>query len=230
MPHKSGARPDRRALLRFGFAALVASTPAAAQEQWVEVSDDAGAPIPNLRTPAELDPFRLPGVLWFGPVAPEVTLFEFFDYNCPVCRQASVHVDDLVRTTPDIRLGLVHNPILSPQSREAAGVVMTVLRNAGPERAYSLHRKLFGLRGQANGARAAAQAAEIGVDVANIPAEHARHAADALAAHEKLAGGIGFSVTPSYVLNGIALFGHPGPRSLAKMIAAVKECDALVCG
>lgn len=195
----------------------------------MDVNDDTGAPIPNLRVPTELDPFRLPGVLWFGPQGPEVTLFEFSDYNCPVCKQAAPHLDALVRGTPALRLGLVHNPILSPKSREAARVAMMTLRLAGPERAYDLHRRLFGLRGPVDGPRAADQAREIGVDVAAAAPDVTQQVEDALAAHEKLAGGIGFSVTPSYVLNGIALVGHPGPKSLARMIAAVKECDALVC-
>ena len=232
---QQGARLDRRALLHSGgcaaalWAAAFPAGPAFAQ-QWVDVNDDSGAPIPNLRVPAELDPFQLPGVLWFGAQAPEVTLFDFSDYNCPVCRQAVPHLDALVRGTPGLRLGIVHNPILSAKSREAARAVLMTLRIGGPERAYALHRRLFALRGTVDGARAMAQAKEIGVDVETPAADIARQVDEALAAQEKIAGGIGFSVTPSYVLNGIALFGHPGPASLGRMIAAVKECDALACG
>ncbi|MBX9758200.1 MAG: DsbA family protein [Beijerinckiaceae bacterium] len=204
------------------------SVPALAQ-QWVDVNDDSGAPIPNLRVPSELDPFHLPGVLWFGAQAHEVTLFDFSDYNCPSCRQAVGQLDALVRATEGLRLGLVHNPILSPKSREAARVVLMTLRLSGPERTYALHRRLFDLRGTVDGVRALAQAKELGVDIEAASAEIARQVDDALAAQEKLASGLGFSVTPSYVLNGIGLFGHPGQRSLAAMIAAVKECDALTC-
>ena len=169
-PIAQGARLDRRALLHLGAgAASLALAPFAAApafaDQWVEVNDDAGAPIPNLRVPAELDPFGLPGVLWFGPQAPEVILFDFSDYNCPVCRQAIPHLDALVRETQGLRLGIVHNPILSPKSREAARVVLLTLRLAGPERAYDLHRRLFALRGTVDGARAMGLAKEIGVDI-----------------------------------------------------------------
>lgn len=225
----SGARLTRRALLLCGAgAATLAASPALAQ-QWVEVSDDVGAPIPNLRVPSELDPFRLAGVLWFGPTAPDVTLFEFADYNCAFCKLAATQLDAFVRETPALRLGFIHNPILSPQSREAARVVMLTLRMAGPERTYALHKRLFEMRGTVNGARAQAAATEIGVDIARANAEMTKQAEDALAAQEKLANGIGFSVTPSYVLNGIGLFGHPGPKALAAMVQAVKECDAIKC-
>lgn len=233
-PFLQGARLDRRALLLLGAGAAALSAgaflPGAARaQQWVDVNDDAGAPIPNLRVASELDPFHLPGVLWFGAQAPEVTLFDFSDYNCPVCRQAVGHLDTLVRATEGLRLGLVHNPILSPKSREAARVVLLTLRLAGPERAYALHRRLFELRGTVDGARALAQARELGVSIEAPSAEIAKQVDDALAAQEKLASSLGFSVTPSYVLNGIGLFGHPGPNSLAKMITAVKACDALTC-
>jgi protein-disulfide isomerase len=225
----SGARPTRRALLLLCAGAATLGASHVAAEQWLDLNDDLGKPIPNLRTPSELDPFRLPGVLWFGPTAPDVTLFEFADYNCPVCKQAATHLDALVRETSGLRLGFIHNPILSAQSREAARFVMLVLRVAGPQKAYALHRELFATRGVVNGARALAAIKAMGVDVTRASAEMTKQADDALAAHEKLANALGFSVTPSYVLNGIGLIGHPGPKALAKMVQSVKECDALIC-
>ena len=198
-------------------------------EQWVEVNDDSGAPIPNLRIPTELDPFSLPGVLWIGPTAPDVTLFEFADYNCPVCKQSSIHLDALVRSVQGLRLGLVQNPILSAPSREAARIAMLTLRLAGPAQAYALHQRLFAMRGVVDGARATNAARELGVDTTKADAEMIKQADDALAAQETLANAIGFAVTPSYVLNCIGMFGHPGPKSLARMIEAVKTCDSLVC-
>ena len=198
-------------------------------EQWVEVNDDSGAPIPNLRIPTELDPFSLPGVLWIGPTAPDVTLFEFADYNCPVCKKSSIHLDALVRSVQGLRLGLVQNPILSAPSREAARIAMLTLRLAGPAQAYALHQRLFAMRGVVDGARATNAARELGVDTTKADAEMIKQADDALAAQETLANAIGFAVTPSYVLNGIGMFGHPGPKSLARMIEAVKTCDSLVC-
>ncbi|MDP2357227.1 MAG: thioredoxin domain-containing protein [Beijerinckiaceae bacterium] len=224
----NGARLSRRALLLSG--ASVATLAGAAQaEQWVEVDDDTGAPIQNLRVPAELDPFRLPGVLWVGPTAPDLTLFEFADYNCPVCKQSSIHLDALVRSVEGLRLGLVQNPILSAPSREAARVAVLTLRLAGPAQAYALHRRLFAMRGVVDGARATNAAREQGVDTTMASPDMIKQADAALVAQEKLANAIGFSVTPSYVLNGIGMFGHPGPKSLARMVEAVKACDALVC-
>jgi hypothetical protein len=32
------------------------------------------------------------------------------------------------------------------------------------------------------------------------------------------------------MLNGVGVLGYPGPKSMKKMIAAVRSCDELVCG
>jgi len=221
-------RLDRRAVIAFA-GSLCLTGQSARAEQWVEVADDAGSPIPNLRVPSELDPFRLPGLLWFGAPEAEVHLFEFADYNCPVCKQAALHVDALVRGVQGLRVAFVHNPILSSQSREAARVTLAALRIAGPQAAYALHMRLFGMRGVVDGARALAAARDEKIPVADATSDMRSQVDLALAAHEKLAGAIGFNVTPSYVLNGIGLFGHPGPNALRRMIAAVKACDELVC-
>lgn len=219
---------SRRALL-IGLAAT-AGARAQGADQWADVRDDAGAPIPNVRIPSELDPFGLPGVLWFGTASPDVNLIEFFDYNCPVCRASVPELDALVRETPGLRLGLVHNAILSPGSLGAARTVLAVLRLAGPQKAYELHRRLFALRGHVDGRRALAAADEMDVSAQALGAPQvASAAADALGAHMKLAKGAGFEITPSYVLQGVGLFGHPGPKSLRAMIAAARECDELVC-
>lgn len=219
---------NRRAVIALA-SALCLSGPGARAQQWVEVSDDAGAPIPNLRIPSELDPFGLPGLLWFGAADAEVHLFEFADYNCPVCKQAALQIDLLVRSVEGLRAAFVHNPILSSQSRDAARVALTALRIGGPEAAYGLHMRLFAMRGVVDGARAQGAAEALGMKPGEASAEVRADVERALSAHERLAGGIGFNVTPSYVLNGIGLFGHPGTGALKRMIAAVKDCDELLC-
>ena len=210
--------------------ALALPVAARAQEPWVALTDDDGAPIQNLRVPSTLDPFSLPGVLWLGPAAPDVTLFEFFDYNCSVCRRIVPEMEALVRATPGLRLGLVHNPILGPGSRPSARIALSILRRAGTRAAYDYHTRLFAGRGEVTEARAVSTAAALGYTRDMLEAAELRADAErALDAQAKLAHGIGFNVTPSYVLQGVALFGHPGPKALGKMIAAAKACDALVC-
>lgn len=210
--------------------ALVAPALGQGPGQWVDIVDDNGAALVNYRIPSELDPFGLPGVLWMGPSAPDVTLFEFFDYNCPICRGATPEIEALVRATPGLRLGLAHNPILSPGSKAAARIALATLRLKGSKAAYELHTALFSGRGHVNEARALAAAADLGLTREALEAEDIRADVDrALTAQAQLAKNLGFSVTPAYALQGIAILGHPGPQSLARMVAAAKACDSVVC-
>jgi protein-disulfide isomerase len=45
----------------------------------------------------------------------------------------------------------------------------------------------------------------------------------------KLASGLGFYATPSFMLSGVGILGYPGPQSTGRMIAAVRKCDKLAC-
>ncbi|KMO27624.1 DSBA oxidoreductase, partial [Methylobacterium tarhaniae] len=86
---------SRRTLLAASLATLPALAAnrvlAQAEGQWRAVTGDNGQPIPNTRLPGELasEIGRLRGVTWIGPREASVTLYEFFDYNCPWCRAAA---------------------------------------------------------------------------------------------------------------------------------------------
>ena len=61
------------------------------------------------------------------PVAPkragpgyDVTIVEFFDYNCPYCRRMEPVLDGLLASDPKVRIVYRDWPIFGPASREAA--------------------------------------------------------------------------------------------------------------
>jgi protein-disulfide isomerase len=86
LPDTRSRRHVLRALLGTG---LLAAAPGRAfaqpAEPWFDVLDDDGRPMSNLRLPVELtDEIELlRGVIWTGASDPDVTLIEFYDYNCP---------------------------------------------------------------------------------------------------------------------------------------------------
>ena len=55
-----------------------------------------------------------------GNPAGDVTLVEFFDYNCPYCRRVAPTVAELEEADPDLRLVYKEFPILGPGSQFAA--------------------------------------------------------------------------------------------------------------
>jgi protein-disulfide isomerase len=173
--------------------------------------------------------FSSPRGITLGNPQGDVTVVEFFDYNCPFCRKAAGDLDALLETDGELRLGLVNNPILSPASKEAAAVEYAVLSQR-PEAAYDFYKALFRGRGIIGRERALGVAADLGLDRAAVAqAADAGGTAEALERQLKLAASMGFSATPSFVISGTGILGYPGPKSLAAIIASVRRCDTVAC-
>ncbi|ACL62121.1 DsbA family protein [Methylobacterium nodulans] len=222
---------SRRSLL----AALLTAAPAAraTEGQWFPLTGDDGRPVANTRLPGELasEIAELPGITWVGSAEPAVTLYEFFDFNCPWCRAAARDLSGLHAASPTLRIGLVHNPILSPRSAQAAKVALALQRRAGSGAAFALYGALLGRSGPIDGPRALEAARDLGHDRAALEAEaDSDLVGRALAGQMRLAANLGLSATPSYVVGTTALLGHPGGRTLARVLAAVETCDSVLCG
>ena len=202
------------------------------QEQWFPIAGDDGKPISNMRLPVELtsEVDELEGIVWAGSSAPDVTVVEFFDYNCPSCRKAGKELHALLGAEADLRLGLVNNAILSPMSAQAAKVELAFLMMTGRASAYEFHRSLFERRGVIDGVKALDVAANLGaprVEVERL-ADSAQVGA-MLARQMRLAASMGMSATPSFVIAGAGVFGYPGANALAGMVRSVRRCDQVVC-
>ncbi|MFQ3230518.1 DsbA family protein [Reinekea sp.] len=73
-----------------------------------------------------------------GNVEGELTIVEFFDYNCGYCKRASSTLASLKKKNPNLRVVYKEWPILSPSSETAARVALAV-NLLFPERYEELH-------------------------------------------------------------------------------------------
>jgi protein-disulfide isomerase len=229
-----------RRMLLSGFAACLVAVGdgvcrrVSAQDvgQWFPLVGDDGRPVANTRLPVELtsEAEDLPGAIWLGSERRDFMLVEFYDYNCPWCRKAVADIHELMRATPELRVGLVNNPILSPGSVEAAKVELALTRLGRPESVYRFHQGLFEKRGPVNGARALEVAGELGAPRAKVE-ELARspEIADDLKMQTRLASSLGFAATPSFLIAGAGVLGYPGPTALARVLDEVRRCDRIAC-
>ena len=192
---------------------------------------DNGEQYYNYRLPAEPSVAGLPGVVWTGAAHPAVQLVEYFDYNCPFCRKAEPDIDALLRANPDLRLGLVNDPILAPGSVQATKVQQAVLRTAGPAKAYAFHRALFAKHGPVDGPLALDVAASLGLDRSAIEtAADLPQVGEVVKRQAHLADGLGFEATPAFQFGNVAMLGYPGPAAMARAIGNMRTCDKLACG
>lgn len=226
--------PTRRHVLAAAAGAALAPGAGLAQSygQRIAVENDEGKAVANAILPGEITGQipELKGVTYAGPRDAETALYEFFDFNCPWCRKAAADVASLHESDAALRIGLVHNPILSPQSAQAAKVMLAVQRRLGSAAAWGFYRQLLARPGRIDGPVALEAAGKLGV-----PAGEIEQVADseevrlALRSHMRIAADLGLYATPSYVLGNAGILGHPGARSLARMITSTRRCDKLAC-
>lgn len=220
----------RRLALGLAFAGLATSVAAQREPHAFPLRADDGSPVVNLKIPAGVEPTKLPGIVWKGPEDAKVWLIEYFDYNCGYCREAVGELEALVANDPSVRLGLVDYAVLGPQSAEAAKIHQAVLALGGPEKAYEFHTRLFQHRGHVDGNAALAVARELDLDPKKV-AETANSptVVNTLTRQARMAQQLHLEATPSFLIDGAAILGWPGPGSIKRAVAEVKKCGTVVC-
>lgn len=173
--------------------------------------------------------FNSPRGIVIGNPKGNVTLVEFFDYNCGYCKKALGDVNELLKNDPNIKIVLKELPILSEGSEEAARVAVAV-RLQDPSKYLAFHRALLGGRGEANLQRALAAAQQAGLDVERIKKDLTNPEVEAtLKENAALAQALAISGTPTYVLGDQLIPGALPYNRLVVAIAAVRKCGKVEC-
>jgi protein-disulfide isomerase len=159
----------------------------------------------------------------------DVTLVEFFDYNCGYCKKAHADMEKLLDEDKGLRVILKEFPVLGQGSEEAAQVAVVVNKIA-PDKYRAFYDELLMSRGQVDGARALAVAADLGLDKAAIQAQLKDPEVGATINESyALAQALGINGTPSYVLKDDVVIGAVGYDALKEKIKSVRECGAVSC-
>jgi protein-disulfide isomerase len=106
--------------------------------------------------------FRSPVSHVVGNPNGDVSLVEFFDYNCGYCRKAMPDVVKLVNDDGKIRLVLKELPIFGEDSEAAAKLALASNKQG---KYFEMHQKLFSEPGKADKEKALRVAKELGLDV-----------------------------------------------------------------
>jgi len=164
--------------------------------------------------------FNSPHQVVLGNPKGNVTMVEFFDYNCAFCKRAMTDMMTLLKADPDLKFVLKEFPVLGEGSVEAAHVAVAArMQDASGEKYIEFHQKLLGGRGEANQARALAVAKEVGFDMARLQKDMASdEAKQTIDENLKLADALGVSGTPSYVVGTQLVVGAVGLDALKDKI------------
>ena len=161
----------------------------------------------------------------------DVTLVEFFDYNCGYCKRALADVRALVKSDPKLKLVIKDFPVLGPDSVEASRVALAVKNQIQGEKLFDYHVRLMESRGRVNGERALALAKEMGLDTARVQKD--MEAADVKAALQENVGlgdKLGLTGTPAFIIGGEIIPGAVGIEPLRQVVAGVRQCGKATCG
>lgn len=222
-------------LVAIGFAiALCLGTSAAQQigNAQYAIKDDDGDKIANFDLGPGLTErlAKLPAQVPVGNLQGDVTLLQFYDLNCPYCREAARDVDALVREDKKLKLVLVPYAVLSVQSVQGALVEVGASKSLTPEQYLDFHKRLYAGRGLIDGPRVLQAAGEFGLDKDKLTAVSNTEATlDVLRANATFGTDAKLGVTPAYIVGGVVILGHPGLKPLQRVIAAMRACGKVVC-
>lgn len=189
---------------------------AAAQAQKAVISEKAGVLFNSTRQ------------VVLGNPKGDVTVVEFFDYNCGYCKRALADMMSILNEDKNVRFVLKEFPVLGQGSLETAQVAVAVNRVA-PDKYIEFHKKMLTSKGEANKARAFEVVADIGLDRAKVEAAIKDPEVGAtLEEVYALANGLGLTGTPSYVVGQTIVPGAIGAERLKAQIREAR-CGSTTC-
>ncbi|PSC02492.1 disulfide bond formation protein DsbA [Alsobacter soli] len=171
--------------------------------------------------------------IYHDPDAPElgnpkgdVTIVEFFDYQCPYCRKLHPDLMRLVQEDGRIRLVLKDWPILSPFSKVAAKVALAA-KYQGKHAAA--HAALMAIPGRLDQQKIDAAAASAELDAARLNADAQAHKDEIealLARTNQIAESIDLTGTPALIIGPFLAPGGMSYDNLKKAVAQARATQA----
>lgn len=168
--------------------------------------------------------FQSEGDIVLGNPDGDVTLVEFFDFNCGYCKRAAPDLDTLISNDPKLRVVLKDFPILGEQSVAAAKIGLAVKRLEGDAAAGEFHKRLIASQGRADGPRALDLVQELGIDRQRVEAEAASKEVEAIiGSNLALARRLGLTGTPTFIVGDQVIEGAVGEGPLKEAIQTVRQ-------
>lgn len=153
----------------------------------------------------------------------DVTLVEFFDYNCGYCKRSFPGIQAILKKDPNLRFVMKDFPILGPDSENAHRVARAV-RTLMPEKYLSFHEKMMTYPGRATEQSALEIARTLGGDEKKIRAAmQNKTLQEPLVKNAEIAYKLGINYTPSYIIGMRVLPGAVKENDLVEIIAEQRK-------
>jgi protein-disulfide isomerase len=163
---------------------------------------------------------RDPDIPVAGNADGDITIVEYFDYNCPYCRKIEPELQQVVHDDGKVRMVWKDWPILGPTSVVAARMA---LASKYQDKYVQAHEALIGVSSKLTEPRIRELLAGAGVDVDRATRDLAANgkAIDAiLARNNDQATAFGFKGTPSFI---VGKFRVPGILTMAEFEQVIAD-------
>jgi protein-disulfide isomerase len=150
----------------------------------------------------------------------DITIVEWFDYNCPYCRKVEPELRQVVQDDGKVRLVLKDWPVLGPVSIVAARMALAAKYQ---DKFVQAHDAMIGISSKLTEPRIRELLAGAGIDIDRLDRDLSANAKaiDAiLARNNEQAEAFGFSGTPSFI---VGKFRIPGALSMAEFERAIAD-------
>ncbi len=176
--------------------------------------------------PSEASVLRDPDNPVFGNPNGDISIVEWFDFNCPYCRKIEPEMRQVVQDDGKVRLVLKDWPILGPVSVVAARMALACKYQDKYDKA---HDAMIGVSSKLTEPRIYELLAGAGVDVDRAKADLATNAKaidGMLARNNAAAEGLGFRGTPSFIVGKFRVPGVLTMDQFEQVIADARKAKA----
>ena len=165
-----------------------------------------------------LKSFKNPGIYQKNA---DVTIYEFFDYNCGYCKSVVKTIMETISEDKKINVIFVEFPILSQQSYTAA---VAALASKKQNLYNEFHLSLMKIRGKVDDKRVFKTAKEIGLDVQQLKIDmNNPDISNQLNKNREIAKLLNLNGTPAFIIGDVIYPGALSKENLKEIIKKVRE-------
>lgn len=150
-----------------------------------------------------------------------VTVVEFFDYQCPYCKQMAEDLVKLTEEDPDLRIVFKEFPVFGAQSTLATRAALAADKQG---KYQEFHLAVMKLRGAPSESAVFRLADRLGLDEDRLRRDMASEEIEsAIQANYRLAQQIGVRGTPAFIVGDQLVPGAMSPEAIRELIARKRE-------
>ena len=155
-----------------------------------------------------------------GNASGDVTVVEFFDYQCGYCKRSLASIIGLLKSDKQVRVVWKELPILGPASRFAARAAMAAKKQ---EKYFQFHVALMVARGRLTEQKVMDVAKDVGLEVAQLRSDMKDPRIEAyLDETQQLATALGIRGTPAFVIGNTVVRGAIDEAGMKQIIAKMR--------